>query len=101
MTPRWGNTILFRSSQQLPRLRLRPLGKGLFELKRHPSRALDLPRALPLGLQRYNDTVRCAALSAEVSGHCLQQLTQTLIVRMLKTHFFTSILDSEKSTEYN
>ena len=24
MTPHWGNTILFRSSQQLPRLRLRP-----------------------------------------------------------------------------
>ena len=25
MTPHWGNTILFRSSQQLPRLRLLPL----------------------------------------------------------------------------
>ena len=25
MTPHWGNTILFRPSQQLPRLRLRPL----------------------------------------------------------------------------
>ena len=24
MTPHWGNTILFRSSQQLPRLRLGP-----------------------------------------------------------------------------
>ena len=26
---------------------------------------------------------------------------QTLIVRLLKTHFFAPILDSEKETEYN
>ena len=26
---------------------------------------------------------------AEVPGHCQEQLTQTLIVRVLKTHFFT------------
>ena len=39
-------------------------------------------------LQRYKDTVRCVALGAEVPGH-RQQLTQTLIVHLLKTHFFT------------
>ena len=45
------------------------------------------------------DPVRWIALSAEVPGHRQQQLTQTLIVRLLKTHFFTSILEFEKSTE--
>ena len=98
MTPSRENTILFRSSQQLPRLRL-GASKGFFELTRRPSWALDSPRALLPELQRYKDTVRCAALGAEVPGHCQQQLTQTLIVRLLKTHFFTSILDFEKSTE--
>ena len=77
MTPHRGNTILFRSSQQLPRLHLVPL-KG-FEL---PSRALDSPCALLLELQRYKDTVKCAALGTEDPGHRQQQLTQTLIVRL-------------------
>ena len=86
MTPHRGNTIFFRSSQQLPRLRLRPW--GFFELTPRPSQALDSPRALLPELQRYNDTVRCAALSTEAPGHRQQQLTQTLIVRLLKTHFF-------------
>ena len=36
---------------------------------------------------------------AEVPGHHQQQLTQTLIVRLLKTHFFTPIFDCEMSTE--
>ena len=74
--------------------------EGLFELSQVsqlcPSRALDSPRALLPELQRYKDTIRCASLGAEVRGH--QQLTQTLIVRLLKTHFDT-ILDFEKSTE--
>ena len=42
--------------------------EGLFELTRRPSRALDSPRALLPELQRYKDTVRCAALGAEVRG---------------------------------
>ena len=52
-------------------------------------------------LQRYKDTVRCGALGAEVPGHRQQQLMQTLIVCLVKTHFFTPILECEKSTEYN
>ena len=60
--------------------------------------ALNSPRALRPELQRYKDTVRCVALGAEVPGHRQQQLTQTLIVRLLKTHLFTPILDCEKST---
>ena len=93
-----GNAFLFRSSQQLPSLGLGP-SEGLFELTRRPSRALDSPRMLVLELQRYKDTVRCAALGAEVPGHRLKQMTQTLIVRLLKTHFLTPIVDCEKLTE--
>ena len=73
--------------------------EGLFELTRRPSRSLHSPRALLPELQRYKDTISCATLSAEVPGHRQQQLTQTLIVRLLKTHFFTLILDCKKSTE--
>ena len=69
-----------------PSFPLRTL-EGLFELTWRHSRALNLPRALLPKLQRYKDTVRCAALGAEVPGHRQQQLTQTLIVRLLKTHF--------------
>ena len=58
------------------------------------------PSFLP-ELQRNKDTVRCATLGPEVPGHRQEQLTETLIVRLLKTHFFTSILNFEKSTEYN
>ena len=47
--------------------------EGLFELTRCPSRALDSPGALLLELQRYKDTVSCAVLGAEVSGHRQQQ----------------------------
>ena len=43
--------------------------EGLFELTRRPSPALDSPRALLPELQRYKDTVRCAALGAEVPAH--------------------------------
>ena len=57
--------------------------------------ALDSPRSSLPELQRYKDAVRCTALGAEVPGHCQQQLTQTLIVRLLKTHFFTPIIDFE------
>ena len=98
MTPSQENAILLRSSQLLPRLRLGPF-KLLFELTWRPSQALNSPRALLPELQRYKDTVRCAALGAEVPGHRQQQLTQTLIVRLLKKHFLTPILDCEKSTE--
>ena len=81
MTPHRGNTILFRS----PLSPSRTL-EGLFELTGRPSRALDLPRVLLPELQRYKDTVRCAVLGPEVPLHCKNQLT--LIVRLLKTHFF-------------
>ena len=56
--------------------------EGLFELTRRPSLALDLPRPLLPELQRYKDTVRCAALGVEVPGHHQEQWTQTLIVSL-------------------
>ena len=76
MTPHQGNTLLLRSSQQLPRLL-----KRLFELtRRHRLRANDLPRALLLELQRNKDPVSCAPLAAgEVPGHGQEQLSQTLM----------------------
>ena len=40
-----------------------------------PYRTLGSPRALLPELQRYKDTVRCAALGAEVPGHHQQHLT--------------------------
>ena len=88
MTPNRGNTILFRSSQQLPRpSSLSRTLEGLFELTRLPSRAVDLPRVLLPELQRNKDTtVRCAAQGAKVPGH--HQLMKTLIVRFLRTHLF-------------
>ena len=70
MTPHRGNTILFRSSQQLP-------------------------RALLPELQRYKVTVRCAMLGMEVPGHRQKQL----MLHLLKTHSYTPILGFEKSTE--
>ena len=73
-----GNTILFRSSLQLPRHR----------------RCFRNYRETRM-------TVRCASLGVEVPGHRHEQLTRTLILRLLKTHFFTLILDCEKSMEYN
>ena len=77
ITPHHGNTILFRSSQQLPRLRLGPL-KGFFDLTRRPSRALNSPCALLLELQRNKDTVSvmCVTLGAEMQGHRSKQLMQ-------------------------
>ena len=66
--------------------------EGLFELTRCPSRALDSLLALLPELQRYKDTVKCAALGTEAPGHSQQQLTQTLIVRLLKTHYFTLMI---------
>ena len=72
----------------------------LFVLTWRPSRALDSPIALLPELQRYMDTFRCAAPGAEVPGHCQKQLTQTLIVRLLKTQF-TSLIrwNSQKKPE--
>ena len=84
------NTLLFLPAA--PSSPSRTL-EGLFELTGRPSRALDLPCVLLPELQRIKDTVRCAALGAEVPGHRQKQLTQTLIVRLLKTYFFTPILD--------
>ena len=92
MTPHWRKHYSLSCLPATPSFPSRTL-EGLFELTRRLSRALDSPRALLPELQRYKDTVRCAALGAEVPGHCQQQLTQTLIVRLLKTHLFTPIVD--------
>ena len=61
--------------------------------------ALDSLHALLPELQRDKVTVRCAVLGADVPGQCQEQLTQSLIVPLLKMHLFMRILDCEKSTE--
>ena len=55
--------------------------EGLFEL----TKDLDSPRALRPELQRNKDAVRCAVLGEVVPGPRQKQLTQTLIVCLLKT----------------
>ena len=64
MTHHWGNNILHITPSSPSRTL-----KGLFELTRHHSQALDSPRALFPELQRYKDTVRCGVQGAEVPGH--------------------------------
>ena len=58
-----------------------------------------MPHALLLELQRYKETVRCAALGAEVPGQHQEQLTQTLIVRLLKNALFVHRSLIEKSQQ--
>ena len=86
MTPR-GNTILFRSSQQLPHLRLGPL-KGF--LSWHG--ALQGPSTrLVCCFRNYTRTPSDVLHKGAIvpPGHRQEQLIQTLIVRLLRTHFFT------------
>ena len=73
--------------------------EGLFEATRRPSRALKSPRALLLELQRTKYTVKSAALGAEFPVYCQDQLTQSLIAGLFKTHLLTPIFDCKKSTQ--
>ena len=50
-----------------------------------------LPCALVSELHKYKDTFCGFMLGMEVPGHCQEQLTQTLIVCLLKMHLFSSI----------
>ena len=56
--------------------------EGHFELTQCPSRALNSPSVLLVKLQRIKNSVRGVELGAEVPGHCQEQSTQTLIVRL-------------------
>ena len=75
------------------------MGRGPLKGAVSAQKALDSPCVFLRELHRYMDTVRCAVLGMEVPGHRQEQLTQNLIVRLLKTNFFTLILDCEKSTD--
>ena len=57
--------------------------EGLFQLTRRPSRAL----ALYVASRTTEIQGHRQLWSAEVPGHRQQQLAQTLMVRLLKTHF--------------
>ena len=47
-------------------------------------------------LQRYKDTVRYGSFGTEVQGHHEEQLTQTLIVFLLKSHLFLLLQKLER-----
>ena len=64
--------LLFRSSSYSP-VSSWTL-EGLFELTQRPSWALNLEAYLASKLQRYKDSVRCAALGAEVPRRRQPQL---------------------------
>ena len=91
----WPLTQLFSVSLlwkliDLPGMHLNDPSSGKhYSLPFLPATPSSPSRALLPELQRYKDTVRCAVLDAEVPGHRKEQLKQTLIVRLLKTHFFT------------
>ena len=70
--------------------------RGPLKLTWRPSLLLRL-----LELERYKNTVRCAALGGEVPGQHEKDLPQTLIARLLKTHFLHWSLIVLKSTEHN
>ena len=53
-----------------------------------PFNGLRLASFVASELQRYKDTVSYAMLGAEVTGHSKEQLTHTLIVRLLKKDLF-------------
>ena len=96
--PLLGQTLFSSVSlKKLAHLRLQPLNgflSGYSDLKQGPS------TLCVCWFQNYREAgISCAALGVEVPGHRQQQLTQTLIVRLLKTHLFTPIPDCEKSTE--
>ena len=89
MTPHRGNTILFRSSQQLPRLCL-----GLIQL---PLSALDSPLALLPELKGHGEVSRVGRRGPRTPSKTAD--TNLDRVFFLKTHISTLILDCEKSTE--
>ena len=90
MTPRKKNAIFFRSSQQLSCLSLRPT-KGF--LSWHS--ALQGPSTRFVRCVCNSRETRTLSGVARESQDITKQLSQTLIKRLFKMHFF------EKSTEYN
>ena len=76
MTPHRGNTILFRSSQQHPRFRLAPFSGP---------RLASCIASGTTEIQGHRQVWR--TIGAKVQGHNQEQLTQTLIVRLLKCTF--------------
>ena len=60
---------------------------GLFEMTQHSSRALDSPDELLPELQRSKDAIKSFTPGSQ--DVCHEQMTQTLIVSLLKTHLFS------------
>ena len=95
MTPLWGSIALFCFSQTLPCPYLKTL-EGFFELTtRGPSRTLNLPRSLLPLHQRNKYSVRQAW---RFQNAVQEQLTQTLIVRLLTNTIIFVVLKIRKGS---
>ena len=70
--------MLFSSVPPRNSLSLSRTLEGLFDPEWRPSRALSHAFSIGSGTSWYPDTVRCAAIGAEVLRHRQEQLTQTL-----------------------
>ena len=66
-----------------------------------PFKGPRLTSCIASGTTEIQGHCQYAVVGVVVLGHRRQQLTQTLTVRLKKTHSFTPILDCEKSTEYD
>ena len=100
MSPHWGSEALFSSV---------PLSNSLGSIS-DPRRAFWADTAPFSGpwlascvasgtteIQRHRQVCRARRGGPRTPSY---QLTQTLILRLLKTHFFSPIIDCEKSTKY-
>ena len=95
MTPRWGNTFLFQSSSNSLVSVSDPW--RAFWVNKAPFKGLRFATCVASETTEYNGHwtlpgARCASLSlvAEVrTPHRQERLTQTLIVRKLKSHWFS------------
>ena len=94
MTFNWAKNFLSPYSTQLPHLLLRL--KGF--LRGHGTHQGPLTR-LVCCFQSYRETSLHRRVWKSQDTVKNKQLTQILNERILKTHFFTLILDCEKSTE--
>ena len=94
MSPRWGNTFLFRSPHKLPRLHLGPL-KGF--LSWHGVLAL----CYASGTTKKRKTIMSAALGAEVPRYNQYNWRKPWLGVCWKCTCLHTILDCEKSIELN
>ena len=93
----WGNTILFPFLPATPSSLSRTLEEKFWAWQ-GALKGTQIASCVASGTNQGHHQV-CRARCREVQGHRHKQLTWTVIVRLLQTHFCTPIFDGEKSTE--